>query len=68
VSPNLAKIALQAQEAAMDRRLLIRQHDDLDSTQDWRLAFNLRQSIYACERTIIQLASLIIFPVTRESP
>lgn len=60
---NLAKVAQQAQEAAIDRQLLIRQHDDLDQLQDWKMAFNLRQSIIACERTIIQLASLIVFPI-----
>ena len=68
VSPNLAKVAQQAQEAAMDRRLLIHQHDIVSSTDHWSarhrvLAFNLRQSILACERTIIQLASLIVFPL-----
>jgi hypothetical protein len=65
---NLAKVAQQAQEAAKDRQLLIHQYNAIASADHWTYRHHavlqaLRSSILACERTIIQLASLIVFPL-----
>jgi hypothetical protein len=57
---NAAEVARLAQIAATDRQTLIRQRDAMAGHD--RLTFNLTQTIHACERTIIQLAALLIRP------